>query len=101
MRYHVIGDEDTVLGFRYAGVSGEIVRTAEDARAALERAARLGDVAILIITDTIADSVRGEVNRLRFDFELPLVVEVPGPGGPSPRRKHLLALIREAVGIRV
>lgn len=101
MRYHVIGEEDTVLGFRYAGVSGEIVRTADEARAALERAARLGDIAVLIITDTIADLVRDEVNRLRFDFELPLVVEVPGPGGPSPQRKDLLALIREAVGIRV
>jgi len=101
MRYHVIGEEDTVLGFRYDGVSGEIVRTADETRAALERAARLGDVAVLIITDTIADLVRGEVNRLRFDFELPLVVEVPGPGGPSPQRKDLLALIREAVGIRV
>ena len=101
MRYHVIGEEDTVLGFRYAGVSGEIVRTADETRAALERAARLGDVAVLIVTDTIADLVRGEVNRLRFDFELPLVVEVPGPGGPSPQRKDLLALIREAVGIRV
>ena len=31
----------------------------------------------------------------------PLVVEVPGPEGPSGRRSGLLDLIREAVGIKV
>ncbi len=101
MRYYVVGDEDTVLGFRYAGVAGEVARDAAEARAALERLKRPGDVTILIVTDTIADMVREEVNALRFDFELPLVVEVPGPRGPSPMRKDLLALIREAVGIKV
>jgi len=101
MRYHVVGDEDTVLGFRYAGVPGEIVATADEARAALEQFKRPGDVAVLIITDTIADLVRAQVNTLRFDFELTLVVEVPGPAGPSASRKDLLTLIREAVGIKV
>ena len=101
MRYYVIGDEDTVIGFRFAGVPGEIVGTADEARAALARLAREGNVTILIIADAIADLIRAEVNALRFGFELPLVVEVPGPGGPSPERKDLLALIREAVGIKV
>ncbi len=101
MRYYVIGDEDTVLGFRYAGVPGQIVRDAAEARAALEAFKRPGDVAVLIVTEAIADLVRKEVNALRFDCELPLVAEVPGPGGPSPLRKDLLALIREVVGINV
>jgi V/A-type H+-transporting ATPase subunit F len=101
MRYHVIGDEDTVLGFRYAGVPGEIATTADEARSALQRVLRLGDVAILIMTDLVADLIRDQVNQVRFGLELPLVVEVPGPGGPSPLRKGLLTLIREAVGIKV
>jgi len=101
MHYYAIGDEDTVLGFRYAGVPGDIVKSAEAAREALERVLRRRDVAILIMTDRVADWIRPEVNRVRFDFELPLVVEVPGPAGPSPERKDLLTLIREAVGIKV
>jgi V/A-type H+-transporting ATPase subunit F len=101
MRYTVIGDEDTVLGFRYAGVPGEIVRTREEARAALDRANRNPEIAIIIITDTTADQIREEVNAVRFDLVLPLVVEVPSPGGPSPERRDLLTLIREAVGIHV
>jgi V/A-type H+-transporting ATPase subunit F len=101
MRYHVIGDEDTVLGFRYAGIPGEIVTDAASAHEAFERIRHLPDVAIIIITDVIADLIRAEVNAERFDRVLPLVVEVPGPSGPSPQRRDLLSLIREAVGIRV
>jgi len=101
MRYHVIGDEDTVLGFRFAGIPGDLVQSAEEARAALERATRQPDIAILIVTDVVADLIRDEVNAVRFNQTLPLVVEVPGPGGPSPKRQDLLALIRQAVGIRV
>ncbi|HPD14823.1 MAG TPA: V-type ATP synthase subunit F [Planctomycetota bacterium] len=101
MHYYVIGDEDTVLGFRYAGVPGDIVKSAEAAHDALERVLRRRDVVILIMTDRVADWIRPEVNRVHFDFELPLVVEVPGPAGPSPERKDLLTLIREAVGIKV
>jgi V/A-type H+-transporting ATPase subunit F len=101
VRYYVIGDEDTVLGFRYAGVPGDFVETPDQARAALERVARMPDVGILIVTDVVADRIREEVNAIRFGRAAPLVVEVPGPGGPSPKRRDLLALIREAVGIRV
>jgi V/A-type H+-transporting ATPase subunit F len=101
MRYHVIGDEDTVLGFRYAGVPGEIVHSPEEARAALDRANRAPDMAIIIITDVIADQIRDAVNAVRFDYVLPLVVEVPSAAGPSPQRRDLLTLIREAVGIHV
>ena len=101
MRYHVIGDEDTVLGFRFAGIRGQVAETAEAARAALGEACDRRDVGIVIITDVIADQIREEVNRIRFSLALPLVVEVPGPGGPSPERRDLLELIHEAVGVKV
>ena len=101
MRYYVIGDEDTVLGFRYAGIQGDLVESAQEARDALGRATRQPDIGIVIITDLVADLIRAEVNAVRFGGKLPLLVEVPGPRGPSPKRQDLLALIREAVGIRV
>ena len=101
MRYHVIGDEDTVLGFRYAGIPGEVAETAEAAREALEACCRRRDVGIVILTDTVADLIREEVNQVRFGMALPLVVEVPGPAGPSSERRDLLEMIREAVGIKV
>lgn len=100
MRYYVIGDSDTVLGFAYAGVAGEVVADAAGARSALLRIANEEPETIIIITDPIAESIREDVNRIRFDLTLPLVVQVPGPEGPM-EKPSLLKLIQEAVGIRV
>ena len=102
MEYFVIADEDTVLGFRYAGVEGRVVHTPDEARAALaERAAAGpdGETGIIIVTDEVANAIRDEVNELRFESRVPLIVQVPGPDGPAPDRPDLAALIREAMGV--
>jgi len=100
MDYFVIADEDTVLGFRYAGVEGRAVRTPDEARAALAERVSAGDTGIIIVTDEVANALRPEVSQLRFEARTPLVVQVPGPAGPAPDRPDLVALIREALGVR-
>jgi len=101
MRYHVIGDEDTVLGFRYAGIAGTVVNDPDEARHALKAVQESGDVGTIIISEQAADWLREEVDEIRFDEELPLLVELPGPAGPLPGRRTLIEMIREAVGIRL
>ncbi len=100
MEYFVIADEDTVLGFRYAGVEGQAVSTPGQAREVLSKQVAAGRAGILIITDQVASAARDQVNQLRFESRAPLVVQIPGPEGPAPDRPDLLALIREAMGIK-
>ena len=101
MRYFVIGDEDTVLGFRYAGIEGRVVQIAGEAREAFEEACHDASVAVVIMNDEVARSIREEVDRVRLEGARPLVVEVPGPEGPSKEKVSLRRLIQQAVGIRV
>jgi len=101
LAYYVIADEDTVLGFRYAGVTGEAVDSAREAREAFQRAVDERRAHILILTDVVAETIRREVNAVRTDVTWPLVVEIPGPSGPMPGKRTLLELIQEAVGVRV
>jgi V/A-type H+-transporting ATPase subunit F len=101
LAYYVIGDEDTVLGFRYAGVPGEVVTNTQQAREALARAVAERRARILVVTDVIAEAMRNEVNAVRAAAAWPLVVEIPGPTGPMPGKRTLLAPIQEAVGVRV
>ena len=101
MSFYVIADEDTVLGFRYAGVPGEAVETPVAAREAFDRVCRSHSYDIVILTEGVADGIRDVVNRVRFEVQEPVVVEVPGPQGPSPARQDLMKLIQEAVGLRV
>ena len=101
MKFFVIADADTVLGFRYAGISGRAVREVAEARAALEEAVAAEDVGVLIITDAIAEMIREDVDHIRFQLQKPTVVELPGPGGPVVAKRPLLDLVREALGIRI
>lgn len=100
MECFVIADEDTVLGFRYAGVEGQAVRTPDEARAALAEQLEAAQAGLIIVTDDIANALGDEITRLRFKSRVPLVVQIPGPAGPAPDRPELLAVIHEAVGIR-
>ena len=101
MKYVVIGDEDTVLGFRYAGVKGTVVRNAEEAKEAFREAVKSPNTGIIIINDAIAESIREDISRVRFEAKEPLVVEIPGPSGPAAQRMSLTKMIQEAVGIRL
>ena len=101
MKYFVIADEDTVLGFRYAGVEGRVVHTPEEARTALTECVAARVAGIVILTEEIAATMQDDVNRLRFEAQTPLIVQIPGPDGPLPGRPDLLAAIREAMGIKV
>jgi len=101
VKFFCVADEDTVRGFRLAGVEGEAVATAGEADRAIRRAAGRPDLGILILTDAVAADVRELVDDVRMNRDRPLIVEVPGPQGPMPGRKTLRQLVQEAVGIRL
>lgn len=101
MKFHCIADEDTVRGFRLAGIDGEVVATAAEADAAVRRAAENPAIGILILTDLVAADIRSLVDEIRVERSRPLIAEIPGPDGPMPGRKTLQQLVQEAVGIRI
>ena len=101
MKFHCIADENTVRGFRLAGVTGEVVTAAPEAAAAVESAAARPDCGIIILTEKIADGIRPLVEQIRSGRERPLIVEIPGPEGAARERKSLRQLVQEAVGIRL
>lgn len=101
MKFHCIADEDTVRGFRLAGIEGVAVDTAAEAEQAVRRAAVNPDIGILILTDLVAAEIRPLVDDIRVNRSRPLITEIPGPDGPMPGRKTLRQLVQEAVGIRL
>jgi len=101
VRFLCIGDRDTVMGFRFAGVDGVVVDSPREAREAFAEALRTADVGVVIVPDPIATELQKEINEARFSRPRPAVVEIPGPDGRSPGRPKLIDLIREAIGVRV
>lgn len=101
MKFYCIADEDTVRGFRLAGVAGRAVGSAPEAAAAMKAALAQTEWAVIILTETVAAGIRPEVERIRYECDRPLIVEIPGPGGSLPACKKLRQLAQQAVGIRI
>ncbi|HHV61553.1 MAG TPA: hypothetical protein GXX51_02790 [Firmicutes bacterium] len=81
MNIIVIGDRDTVTGFRLAGVEGWHVDTPQEAGAALEKALAARDTGLILITQRWSAAIRSEVEVARRRI-MPVVVEIPDRRGP-------------------
>jgi len=101
MQVYVIGDESTVAGCGLAGVEGESVETADEAREALKKAFASPDIGIIIITEKIAAQLREEMEGFIYGRNFPLVIEIPDRTGPMPGRVSIRQMVRAAVGINV
>ncbi|MBN1977892.1 MAG: V-type ATP synthase subunit F [Anaerolineae bacterium] len=97
----VIGSEDAVWGFALVGVRGQVVTTAEEVNHALDTAIANGRIDIVLVTEDVADLARQRVDTLKIRSTRPLVVEIPGPEGPSPDRPPLSEVIRKTIGVRI
>jgi len=101
MKYHVIADEDTVLGFSYAGIGGSVVESPEQARRVFREVVEDENIGVIIMTERAAETIGDEVNRILYQSARPVIVRIPGPDGPSPARRSLEELIQEAVGVKL
>jgi V/A-type H+-transporting ATPase subunit F len=98
VKLFVLGDEEAVLGFSLAGVSGQVAQTPAQVKEGLNEALSDREIGILLITADAAQMVREEVDRLKITSNSPLILEIPssrGTGeGPSIRD-----LVRQAIGV--
>ncbi|MEI6166239.1 MAG: V-type ATP synthase subunit F [bacterium] len=101
MKYYCIADEDTVRGFRLAGIDGQTVAVPAEAAQAFESALNRPDIGIIILAQQVAAPLRTQIEAHRLARERPLIVEIPGPGGGLPGHKTLLRSVQEAVGIHI
>ena len=101
MKFFCIGDEDTVAGFRLAGIAAQTATTPEQTKAAVENVATRPDWGVIIITEKLADGIRQQIETIRLERARPLIVEIPGPEGPLPGRTSLREFVQEAVGMRI
>ncbi len=101
MTFHFLGSEELVIGFRFVGVPGTVVSTAEQARQAFLAATRHGDARVLVITEDVSALIPREVMDWQMGGAYPLIVEIPGMAGHREGTRSLIDSIRDAVGIHV
>ena len=100
MKTLVIADEDTVIGFSYAGVQGIVVSTDAETRQAFEEATHTDDIGILLMTEPVANSIREKVDAWVVGGGRPLVVEIPDAQGPVEGRRTPHEFVKSAIGVK-
>lgn len=101
MKYSIIGDEDTVLGFGMVGVSGKVVENADEAERAFQALLKDKETSIIIITERIADMIRSTVDKYLFTVSFPLIVEIPDRNGTKPGRPGIKEMVNAAIGLKL
>jgi len=101
MKYSIIGDEDTVLGFGIVGVSGKVALNADQAQRAFQAILKDNETSIIIITERVADMIRPMVDKYLFTVGFPLIVEIPDRKGTKPDRPGIKEMVNKAIGIKL
>lgn len=101
MKLMVIGHLDAVRGFALVGVEGQIATTDAAVNQALDAALNDKGIGIILVTEEAAALVRQRMDHLMAHSTVPLVVEIPGPGGPQANRPALSEVIRRTTGVRI
>jgi vacuolar-type H+-ATPase subunit F/Vma7 len=101
MKLLIIGNQDAVWGFGLAGVRGQIVKTEKDLHRVLDAAIADEELGIVLVTEDAADLARQRMDTLKTHSTVPLVVEIPGPEGPSPDQPPLSEVIRRTIGVKI
>ena len=98
----IIGDIDTVSGFRLGGVKeAEVVNTAEEAITAFDKFLD-DEISIIIITQVLANEIREHINRKIGSSVLPMVIEIPDKSGSSEGgADQMAALIKRVIGVEM
>ncbi|NPV53832.1 MAG: V-type ATP synthase subunit F [Firmicutes bacterium] len=99
MRIIVIGDRDTVTGFRLAGVEGRHVNTIEEADSAMDEALRAPDTGVILITKQWAAKMRERIESSHKKL-MPVIMEIPDRHGPiNDNDEDLSCKVRRILGI--
>ena len=76
----VLGDRESVLGFKALGLDVHSAETVEDGRKILHRLAKDGQTAIIYLTEQLAAQMQPEIARYK-DALTPAIILIPGKEG--------------------
>ena len=92
---------EIAMGFALVGVHGKAATNVDQVNQALAEALSDPHVGIILVTDEVAALIQPRMDKLKLRSTVPLVVEIPGPAGPSADQPSLGEVIKRAVGVKI
>lgn len=102
MKFFLISNNtDTLIGMRLAGVEGVIVHTNDELNEALDKVLAQSDIAIVLVTEKIADMCRERINHIKLKHTRPLISEIPDRHNSKDFKNTISGYVKEAIGIKI
>ncbi|MBP3793822.1 MAG: V-type ATP synthase subunit F [Ruminococcus sp.] len=102
MKFYLISDNiDTQMGMRLAGIEGVVVHSPEEIKDALDRAMKMEDVGIVLMTEKAVQQVRETVYDYKLSRKQPLIVEIPDRHATSKISDTISRYLSDAIGIKL
>jgi len=99
MKIIAMGDKDTTIAFNLVGVESKEVDE-ENIRENFKSVCSDDSAGVLIMTQSIANSIREEIDLWKYHHNLPIIVEVPDKKGKL-EIDPLARLIKKTIGIEL
>ncbi len=97
----VVGDSETVLGFRLAGIQ-KTFEANDDADAVITAALSAEGIGILIVSQDVFETASAKVRKSADDSTKPVVVVIPGKKTRNAQGSANLAqLVKRAIGVDI
>jgi len=98
----VVGDKDTIMGLKLAGVTKVFETNDKDeAQQKIREFFHEPEVGLIITTELLADQLRPFLNKLIETSPIPIIIEIPSRLGERKGEDPILTLIKRAVGIEI
>ncbi len=89
---------DARLGFRLAGIESQIISDGQELLAAVDKAIANPDIALILITSEVADSVRQQLLDIKLKTKNTSILLIPEPH--SDFSNHIEQYVNQAIGIK-
>jgi V/A-type H+-transporting ATPase subunit F len=94
----VLGDRDSVMGFKVLGLDTFPAETPEEARPILHKLAKEKNYAVIYLTEQLAASLEAEVAHYKDDLT-PAIILIPGKEGSlGIGMKNVSRAVERAIG---
>ncbi len=95
LKIHVIGTEDTVLGFGLIGISGTIAQNSEMVKQTLEQYANPKQYDLIIVNSRLLQGLEEFIDNYRLNSENPILFDIPDESG-TPVQDLLRDFVKKA-----
>ena len=102
MKLYLISDNiDTCTGLRLAGIEGVIVHSRTEMKQTLSQVLSKKEIGILLITEKLSHSYPQDINEIKLNRRLPLIVEIPDRHGTGRSKDFITSYVNEAIGLKL